>query len=76
MGEPPDRVQAVVANRVAVALVKKVIAYQSRFWSCLFPKDYHKGMPQHYVLAIHTSNSNLETRRIQGAERMHGIFSI
>ncbi|MCJ1307172.1 Histone deacetylase hda1 [Agyrium rufum] len=40
MGEPPGRLAATVANQTAVALVKKVVSHQSKFWSCLYPKNY------------------------------------
>jgi hypothetical protein len=38
MGEPPDRLIATTASKPAVHIVRKVIAAQSRYWNCLYPK--------------------------------------
>ena len=39
MGEPPPPIPARAASKMGVDTVQKVIAHQSRYWRCLYPKD-------------------------------------
>ena len=39
MGEPPERLQDMDPSASGVDDVKLVLRQQSRFWSCLYPKD-------------------------------------
>lgn len=39
MGEPPERLEATNPSFSGVDDVKLVLRQQSRFWSCLYPKD-------------------------------------
>ncbi|KAM3423062.1 Histone deacetylase [Cercospora zeina] len=39
MGEPPDRLENPVATISCIDDVKLVVRQQSRFWTCLYPKD-------------------------------------
>jgi histone deacetylase 6 len=39
MGEPPDRLESMTPTRSGVDDIKLVMRQQSRFWSCLHPKD-------------------------------------
>ncbi|KAF2216535.1 hypothetical protein CERZMDRAFT_34007 [Cercospora zeae-maydis SCOH1-5] len=39
MGEPPDRLEDTVATISGIDDVKLVVRQQSRFWTCLYPKD-------------------------------------
>jgi len=39
MGEPPDRLESLSPTKSGVDDVKLVVRQQSKFWSCLYPKD-------------------------------------
>ena len=39
MGEPPERLLNTSPTSIGVDDVKLVLRQQSRFWSCLYPKD-------------------------------------
>ncbi|KAK0817700.1 Histone deacetylase hda1 [Friedmanniomyces endolithicus] len=39
MGEPPDRLHDMKPTNKGVDVVKRVLRQQSKFWSCLYPKD-------------------------------------
>ncbi|KXL49010.1 hypothetical protein M433DRAFT_62748 [Acidomyces richmondensis BFW] len=39
MGEPPDRLENMQPTKSGVDDVKMVVREQSKFWSCLYPKD-------------------------------------
>ena len=43
MGEPPGRLNNVTASPSAIATVKKVAAYQSKYWPCIIMKDIDQG---------------------------------
>ncbi|KAK5150393.1 Histone deacetylase hda1 [Recurvomyces mirabilis] len=49
MGEPPDRLQEVNPTKTGVDDTKLVLRQQSKFWSCLYPKDMSERLagPQH-----------------------------
>lgn len=39
MGEPPDRLEDMQPTKTGVDDVKLVVRQQSKFWSCMYPKD-------------------------------------
>lgn len=43
MGEPPGRLNNVTASPSAIATVKKVAAFQSKYWPCIIMKDIDQG---------------------------------
>lgn len=57
MGEPPDRLDSNNPTKSGVADVKMVLRQQSKFWSCVYPKDL---------------STRLAAPPIQG-ERMHDL---
>ena len=75
MGEPPDRIEDTIPTKVGVALVKRVVQHQSRFWRCLYPKDVNKGWSKlrDSLRIAHLMYLDIEV--IPGAERMHGMIS-
>lgn len=70
MGEPPDRMEETAATPSGVATVQKVVMYQSRYWHCLYPKDYEKGLCSSFILDLLLISEGLSSDL--GAERMHG----
>lgn len=43
MGEPPGRLKNVTASTSAIATVRKVAAFQSKYWPCIIMKDIDQG---------------------------------
>ena len=39
MGEAPPKIPETAATKTGIETVRKVIAHQSRYWRCLYPKD-------------------------------------
>lgn len=39
MGEPPDRLLSTSPSDLAAATVRRVTMMQSRYWSCMYPKE-------------------------------------
>ncbi|KAF2840317.1 histone deacetylase clr3 [Patellaria atrata CBS 101060] len=54
MGEPPDRLENLIATDSGAEVIDLVIKQQSRFWKCLYPKTESravvKGNPIHDIL--------------------------
>lgn len=70
MGEPPDRMEGTAATSSGVTTVQKVVMYQSRYWHCLYPKDYERGLCSSFILGLLLISEGLSSDL--GAERMHG----
>ena len=39
VGEPPDRLLSTSPSDLAAATVRRVVMVQSRYWSCMYPKE-------------------------------------
>ncbi|TKA64612.1 hypothetical protein B0A55_10054 [Friedmanniomyces simplex] len=61
MGEPPDRLQNVKPTNKGVDVVKRVLRQQSKFWSCLYPKD----MSLHLAALPHSERMHDVVRKWQ-----------